>query len=99
MQFPDFTVEIAPAQHSTLKPEVLAELSKLFDLDTRPGTTAGPGEEARAKVTFAPEVITQGTLAFAFTFESPTLSSPVANYAASVRVGNLFVPCKKYHPS
>ena len=55
-----------------LKPEVLDVLAKLFDLDARPGTPAEVAAEKdiRARGTFAPEVITQGTMAFAFTFDT-----------------------------
>jgi L-ascorbate metabolism protein UlaG (beta-lactamase superfamily) len=72
LKFPDLTVDVGLAQHSSLKPEVLAELSKLFELDARPGTPAELAAEQaiRARGTFAPEVITQGTMAFAFTFDT-----------------------------
>lgn len=72
LKFPNFTVDTALAQHSTLKPEVLEELAKLFDLDARPGTSAelAVEKDIRARGTFAPEVITQGTMAFAFTFDT-----------------------------
>jgi L-ascorbate metabolism protein UlaG (beta-lactamase superfamily) len=72
LKFANFTVDAALAQHSTLKPEVLEELTKLFDLDARPGTPAelAVEKDIRARGTFAPEVITQGTMAFAFTFDT-----------------------------
>jgi L-ascorbate metabolism protein UlaG (beta-lactamase superfamily) len=72
LKFPGVIVETALAQHSTLKPEVLDALTKLFDLDARPGTPAELEAErdVRARGTFAPEVITQGTMAFAFTFDT-----------------------------
>jgi L-ascorbate metabolism protein UlaG (beta-lactamase superfamily) len=72
LKLPDLTVDTALAQHSTLKPEVLEALGKLFDLDARPGTPAelAAEKDIRAKGTFAPEVITQGTIAYAFTFDT-----------------------------
>jgi L-ascorbate metabolism protein UlaG (beta-lactamase superfamily) len=72
LKFPSFTVDVALAQHSSLKPEVLEALGKLFDLDARPATPAevAAEREIRSKGTFAPEVITQGTMAFAFTFDT-----------------------------
>ena len=38
LQFPEMKVETALARHSTLKPEVLQGLNKLFDLDAAPST-------------------------------------------------------------
>ena len=72
LKFANFTVDTALAQHSTLKPEVLQQLAKLFDLDARPGTPAelAAEKDIMARGTFAPEVITQGTMAFAFTFDT-----------------------------
>lgn len=72
LKLPGVTVDTALAQHSTLKPEVLQTLGKLFDLDARPGTPAelAAEKDILARGTFAPEVITQGTIAFAFTFDT-----------------------------
>jgi hypothetical protein len=72
LRFPGMTVDTALAQHSTLKPEVLDALAKLFDLDARPATPAETAAETeiKARGTFAPEVITQGTMAYAFTFDT-----------------------------
>jgi L-ascorbate metabolism protein UlaG (beta-lactamase superfamily) len=72
LKFPGVTVDTGLAQHSTLKPEVLDALAKLFDLDAHPGTPAelAAEKDIRARGTFAPEVITQGTMAFAFTFDT-----------------------------
>jgi hypothetical protein len=72
LKFPGMTVDTALAQHSTLKPEVLEALAKLFDLDARPATPeeVSAEKEVRARGTFAPEVITQGTMAYAFTFDT-----------------------------
>jgi L-ascorbate metabolism protein UlaG (beta-lactamase superfamily) len=71
-QFPGVRVDSALAQHSTLKREVLEAMGKLFDLDARPATPEELAAEQAimAKGTFAPEVITKGTIAFAFTFET-----------------------------
>jgi L-ascorbate metabolism protein UlaG (beta-lactamase superfamily) len=72
LKFQGFTVTTALAQHSTLKPEVLAGLGKLFELDARPPTAQETAVESeiRSRGSFAPEVITQGTIAYAFTFDS-----------------------------
>lgn len=72
LRFPGMTVNIALARHSSLKPEVLGALGKLFELDARPETPAeaAAGSRIRARGTFAPEVITKGTLAYAFTFDT-----------------------------
>jgi L-ascorbate metabolism protein UlaG (beta-lactamase superfamily) len=72
LKFPNFTVDTALAQHSFLRPEVLQQLGKLFDLDARPATPAelAAEKEILARGTFAPEVITQGTMAFAFTLDT-----------------------------
>jgi hypothetical protein len=72
LQFPGVSVDTALAQHSTLKREVLEAMGKLFDLDARPATPEELAAEQAiiAKGTFAPEVITKGTIAFALTFET-----------------------------
>lgn len=72
LKFPGMTVDTALAQHSTLKPEVLQALGTLFDLDARPGTPEeiAAEKDILARGTFAPEVITQGTIAYAFTFDT-----------------------------
>ncbi len=72
LQFPEMTVDTALARHSTLKPEVLQGLGKLFDLDAAPATPEDVAAEKaiRAKGSSAPEVITEGTIAYAFTFDT-----------------------------
>jgi len=72
LKFPGMTVDTALAQHSTVKPEVLDALARLFDLDARPATPEETAVETeiKARGTFAPEVITQGTMAYAFTFDT-----------------------------
>jgi L-ascorbate metabolism protein UlaG (beta-lactamase superfamily) len=72
LTFSGFTVDAALAQHSTLKREVLDEMGKLYDLDARPATPdeAAAEKAIRDKGTFAPEVITKGTIAYAFTFDT-----------------------------
>lgn len=72
LQYPGVTVDIALARHSTLSPEVLKTTSHLYELETPPLT---PEEKAAGKAifdrgTFAPEVITEGTLAYLFTFDT-----------------------------
>lgn len=72
LEFPQMRVEAALARHSTLKPEVLQGLGKLFDLDTAAATPQEQAAEAavRARGSFAPEVITEGTMAYAFIFDT-----------------------------
>lgn len=63
-------IDAALAQHSTLKPEVLQTLGRLFDADAGAATPeqAAAMSAIRARGTFAPEVITKGTIAYGFTF-------------------------------
>jgi hypothetical protein len=51
---------------------VLQGLNKLFELDAAPSTPQDLAAEnaIRAKGSFAPEVITEGTIAYAFTFDT-----------------------------
>jgi L-ascorbate metabolism protein UlaG (beta-lactamase superfamily) len=72
LKFPGVTVDAALAQHSTLSREVLTTLGKLYDLDAGAATPEQIGAEQaiRAKGTFAPEVITRGTIAYGFTFDT-----------------------------
>jgi hypothetical protein len=72
LKFPGMTVDTAMAQHSTLNREVLATLNKLFELDggARTPEELAVDKDVKAKGTSAPEVITQGTIAFAFTFDT-----------------------------
>jgi L-ascorbate metabolism protein UlaG (beta-lactamase superfamily) len=72
LEFPGLKVDAALAQHSTLSREVLETLGKLYDLDAGPATPqqADAEKSVREKGTFAPEVITKGTIAYAFTFDT-----------------------------
>jgi hypothetical protein len=72
LKFDGFTVDAALAQHSTLKSEVLQTLGKLYDADAGPATPEQAAAEAaiRAKGTFDPSVITKGTIAYGFTFDT-----------------------------
>jgi L-ascorbate metabolism protein UlaG (beta-lactamase superfamily) len=72
LKFDGFTVDAALAQHSTLKAEVLQTLGKLYDADAGPATPEQAAAEAaiRAKGTFDPAVITKGTMAYGFTFDT-----------------------------
>jgi L-ascorbate metabolism protein UlaG (beta-lactamase superfamily) len=72
LKFDGFTVDAALAQHPILKAEVLETLGKLFDADAGPATPQQLAAEAaiRAKGTFAPEVITKGTITYGFTFDT-----------------------------
>jgi L-ascorbate metabolism protein UlaG (beta-lactamase superfamily) len=72
LKFNGVTVDAALAQHSTLSREVLDTLGKLYDLDAGPATPEQAEAEKAilAKGTFAPDVITKGTIAYAFTFDT-----------------------------
>ena len=72
LKFKGVTVDAALAQHSTLSREVLDTLGKLYDLDAGPATPQQAEAEKTilAKGTFAPDVITKGTIAYGFTFET-----------------------------
>jgi L-ascorbate metabolism protein UlaG (beta-lactamase superfamily) len=72
LKFDGVTVDAALAQHSTLSREVLAALGKLYDLDAGPATPdeAAAEKAIMAKGTFAPDVITKGTIAYGFTFDT-----------------------------
>jgi L-ascorbate metabolism protein UlaG (beta-lactamase superfamily) len=65
------TVDAALAQHSTLSREVLDTLGKLFDLSGPATPQQAEAEKVvRDKGTFAPDVITKGTIAYGFTFDT-----------------------------
>jgi len=72
LKFDGVTVDAALAQHSTLSREVLDTLGKLYDIDAGPATPeqAEAEKAIRAKGTFVPEVITKGTIAYGFTFDT-----------------------------
>ena len=66
------TVDAGLAQHSTLSREVLDTLGKLYDLDAGPATQeqAAAEKSVLSKGTFAPDVITKGTMAYVFTLDT-----------------------------
>src|SRR5262249_32467397 len=72
LKFDGVAVDAALAQHSTLSREVLNTLGNLYDLHAGPARAgAGTAEKAiMAKGTFAPDVITKGTIAYGFTFDT-----------------------------
>jgi L-ascorbate metabolism protein UlaG (beta-lactamase superfamily) len=72
LKFKGVTVDAALAQHSTLSRDVLDTLGKLYDLDAGPATPEQAEAEKAilAKGTFAPDVITKGTIAYGFTFDT-----------------------------
>jgi hypothetical protein len=72
LKFDGVTVDAALAQHSTLSREVLDALGKLYDLDAGAATPEQTAAERAiaAKGTFAPDVITKGTIAYGFTFDT-----------------------------
>jgi L-ascorbate metabolism protein UlaG (beta-lactamase superfamily) len=72
LKFDGVTVETALAQHSTLSRDVLDTLGKLYDLDAGPATPEQTAAERAiaARGTFALDVITKGTIAYGFTFDT-----------------------------
>jgi len=72
LKFKGVTVDTALAQHSTLSRDVLDTLGKLYDLDAGAATPEQAAAEKAIleKGTFAPDVITKGTIAYAFTFDT-----------------------------
>ena len=72
LKFDGVTVDAALARHSTLSRDVLDALGKLYDLDAGAATPQQAEAEKAilAKGTFAPDVITKGTIAYGFTFDT-----------------------------
>lgn len=72
LKFRGVTVDAALAQHSTLSRDVLDALGRLYDLDAFSATpdVAAAEKAIMARGTFAPEVITKGTIAYGFTFDT-----------------------------
>ena len=72
MTFGDATVEIALAQHSTIQAGLTDIYAALYKNDSPPFTEAEDKQlaEVRARGTFDPRVITEGTLAYGITFPS-----------------------------
>ncbi len=72
LKFKGITVDAALAQHSTLSRDVLDSLGRLYDLDAGPATPEQTEAEKAilARGTFSPDVITKGTIAYAFTFDT-----------------------------
>ncbi len=72
MHFGDATVEIALAQHSTIQPGLTDIYQSLYNNDAPPYTEEEKKELAavRARGTFDPKVITEGTLAYGLVFPS-----------------------------
>ena len=70
LHYPGVTVDTALAHHSELEAEILKATGALFKLEDKP---LSPEDEAARKAirdrgTFSPDVITKGTIAYAFTF-------------------------------
>jgi L-ascorbate metabolism protein UlaG (beta-lactamase superfamily) len=65
-------VDVALARHSSLDPQVLATTKHLFELQLPAPSDADLDAEKAvlARGTFAPEVITEGTMAYVFTFDT-----------------------------
>jgi hypothetical protein len=72
LKFDGFTVDAALAQHSTTKAEVLDFARKLSDADAGPATPEQAAAEAaiREKGSSSPDIITKGTIAYGFTFDT-----------------------------
>ena len=72
MKFGDATVEIALAQHSTIQAGLTDIYANLYGNDSPPFSDAEKKEldRVRARGTFDPKVITEGTLAYGLTFPS-----------------------------
>ncbi len=72
MHFGDATVEIALAQHSTIQPGLTDIYASLYANDAPPYSDEEKTELARvrARGTFDPKVITEGTLAYGLVFPS-----------------------------
>jgi L-ascorbate metabolism protein UlaG (beta-lactamase superfamily) len=72
MRFGDATVEIALAQHSTIQAGLTDIYANLYNNDSPPYSDEEKAELARvrARGTFDPKVITEGTLAYALVFPS-----------------------------
>jgi L-ascorbate metabolism protein UlaG (beta-lactamase superfamily) len=72
MKFGDATVEIALAQHSTIQPGLIDIYASLYQNDAPPYTDEEKKEvsQVRARGTFDPKVITEGTLAYGLVFPS-----------------------------
>src|SRR5215471_166004 len=72
MHFGDATLEIALAQHSTIQPGLTDIYASLYKNDSPPYSEQEKSqlEQVRARGTFDPKVITEGTLAYALIFPS-----------------------------
>jgi L-ascorbate metabolism protein UlaG (beta-lactamase superfamily) len=72
LRFAGMTVDTALARHSTLSRDVLDNLHRLYDLDAGPATPqqADAEKDIVARGTFSPDVITKGTIAYGFTFDT-----------------------------
>jgi L-ascorbate metabolism protein UlaG (beta-lactamase superfamily) len=72
LKFGDDTVEIALAQHSTIQPGLTDIYASLYRNDSPPYSEEEKSqlEQVRARGTFDPKVITEGTLAYALVFPS-----------------------------
>jgi L-ascorbate metabolism protein UlaG (beta-lactamase superfamily) len=72
VKFPGMVVDTALARHSSLKAEVMQGMGHVFDVDAGPATAqeAAAEKAIRDKGTFSPDVITKGTIAYAFTFDT-----------------------------
>jgi L-ascorbate metabolism protein UlaG (beta-lactamase superfamily) len=72
MKYKGFTVEAILARHSTLDPKILAEFRKAIALAAGDPTNEEAAAEAAIlkRGTFDPKVITEGTIAYLFTFDN-----------------------------
>lgn len=72
LHYPGVTVDTALAHHSELEAEVLKATGALFKLEDKPLSAEDEAarKAIRARGTFSPDVITKGTIAYAFTLDT-----------------------------
>ncbi|HVV93394.1 MAG TPA: hypothetical protein VHD15_08250 [Hyphomicrobiales bacterium] len=72
LHFGSVTVDTALARHSSISTDLFKANAHLFDVDAGPLTPAEQAEKKAvvARGTFSPDVITKGTIAYAFTFDT-----------------------------
>ncbi len=95
LHFGDVTVEIALARHSTIQPGLTDALGALYKIDSRPNTPEedAHNKEVTARGTFAPEVVTEGTLAFGVRFKNG-FSTVVVGSAGPITDGDRALAAK-----
>jgi L-ascorbate metabolism protein UlaG (beta-lactamase superfamily) len=71
-RFGDVTVETALGQHSTIQDGLIDALAQIYKVDSRPNTPEedAHNKEVRARGTFDPKVVTEGTRTYALRFKN-----------------------------